>query len=301
MGERGARNEPATPEDIAAMAGIVQEAIEAGALGFSTSRTFGHRAMDGEPVPGTFAAEDELFGLGRAMAARRPRCLRAGPAGGRPARTSSRRKKEVEWMQRLGAEIDMPVSFALLQVDAAPDLWRELMDISAAAHAGGRRLYPADRGPAVRHAHRFRGPPRIHPAADLPPADGRMPPRANWRAAGRAGRAGGDSVRGRPAARPEGALRQHERPGSVLAEPDVCTGRSTQLRADSDRAVAAIAGERGEDPLATLYDLMLECDATAMLMLPFFNYSTATTTRSARCSRTLPGCRACPTAARTAA
>ena len=68
MGDRGARNEPATPEDIAAMAGIVQEAVEAGALGFSTSRTLGHRAMDGEPVPGTFAAEDELFGLGRAMA-----------------------------------------------------------------------------------------------------------------------------------------------------------------------------------------------------------------------------------------
>src|SRR5277367_6518290 len=69
MGERGARNEPASPDDIAAMARLVQEAIEAGALGFSTSRTIGHRAIDGEPVPGTYAAEDELFGLGRAMAA----------------------------------------------------------------------------------------------------------------------------------------------------------------------------------------------------------------------------------------
>ena len=67
MGERGARNEPATPDDISKMAGIVREAIEAGAFGFSTSRTLGHRAMDGEPVPGTFAAEDELFGLGRAV------------------------------------------------------------------------------------------------------------------------------------------------------------------------------------------------------------------------------------------
>src|SRR5271170_2262432 len=69
MGDRGARNEPATPEEIAAMGRIVREAIEAGALGFSTSRTLGHRAIDGEPVPGTFAAEDELFGLGEAMAA----------------------------------------------------------------------------------------------------------------------------------------------------------------------------------------------------------------------------------------
>jgi len=69
MGDRGARNEEATEDDIAAMARIVQEAIEAGALGFSTSRTEGHRAVGGEAVPGTYAAEQELFGLGRAMAA----------------------------------------------------------------------------------------------------------------------------------------------------------------------------------------------------------------------------------------
>src|SRR5208283_3370201 len=65
MGERGARNEPATPEDIEAMADIVSEAIKAGAVGFSTSRTLIHRAKDGEPVPGTFAAPDELVGIGR--------------------------------------------------------------------------------------------------------------------------------------------------------------------------------------------------------------------------------------------
>lgn len=69
MGERGARNEPATTDDIAAMSRLVREAVEAGALGFSSSRTIAHRAMDGEPVPGTYAAEDELFALGRAMAA----------------------------------------------------------------------------------------------------------------------------------------------------------------------------------------------------------------------------------------
>jgi N-acyl-D-aspartate/D-glutamate deacylase len=58
MGERGARNEPAAPDDIVAMARIVREGIEAGALGVSTSRTIAHRAIDGEPVPGPYAAED---------------------------------------------------------------------------------------------------------------------------------------------------------------------------------------------------------------------------------------------------
>ena len=62
-----AKNEAADPDDIEQMATIVRQAIEAGALGVSTSRTIAHTAMDGEPVPGTFAAEDELFAMGRAL------------------------------------------------------------------------------------------------------------------------------------------------------------------------------------------------------------------------------------------
>ena len=49
------------------MRAIVLDALRAGALGFSTSRTIGHRAIDGEVVPGTYAAEDELFGIGGAL------------------------------------------------------------------------------------------------------------------------------------------------------------------------------------------------------------------------------------------
>ena len=78
MGERGARNEPAGPDDIARMERIVADAVAAGALGVSTSRTLAHRAMDGEPVPGTFAAEDELFGLGRGLRDGGGRRVRAG-------------------------------------------------------------------------------------------------------------------------------------------------------------------------------------------------------------------------------
>ncbi len=63
------------------MARIVQEAVEAGALGFSTSRTEGHRAVDGEAVPGTYAVERELFGLGRAMAAGGRAVFEVAPQG----------------------------------------------------------------------------------------------------------------------------------------------------------------------------------------------------------------------------
>ena len=81
MGDRGARNEPATPEDIARMAAIVCEAVEAGAVGVSTSRTILHKAVDGEPVPGTFAAEDELFALGEALATLDRGVFELAPAG----------------------------------------------------------------------------------------------------------------------------------------------------------------------------------------------------------------------------
>ena len=67
MGERGRLNEDATADDVEAMGAIVAEAIDAGAVGFSTSRTIGHRGLWGEPVPGTFAADDELLAIARHM------------------------------------------------------------------------------------------------------------------------------------------------------------------------------------------------------------------------------------------
>ena len=109
MGDRGARNEAATADDIAAMARIVQEAIEAGALGFSTSRTEAHRAIDGEPVPGTYAAEDELFALGRAMAAGGQAVFEVAPAGivGEDLLAADR---EQAWMRRVAEATGRPVS-----------------------------------------------------------------------------------------------------------------------------------------------------------------------------------------------
>ena len=67
MGERGAKNEPATEQDIAKMAALVKEAVLAGALGFSSSRTLVHSAHGGEPVPGTYATEEELIGIAKAV------------------------------------------------------------------------------------------------------------------------------------------------------------------------------------------------------------------------------------------
>ena len=272
MGERGARNEPATPEDIAAMSRLVREAIEAGALGFSTSRTIAHQAMDGEPVPGTFAAEDEVFGLGRAMAAGGQAVFELAPQGA-AGEDIVAPKKELEWMRRLGAEIERPLSFALIQVDADPNLWREQLDISAAAHAAGSQLYPQI---AARPFGMLLGFPGHH------------------------------GFTHRPTYRKLKAECSHEELAHRLAEPAVRAailseddlpidpsllidgmfmlvkhsldriyhlGDPPDYEPTPDCTVAAIARDRGEDPMHTLYDLMLEADAGAMLMLPFFNYA----------------------------
>jgi N-acyl-D-aspartate/D-glutamate deacylase len=272
MGDRGARNEAATPEDIALMAKHVTEAMEAGALGFSTSRTLGHRAMNGEPVPGTFAAEDELFGLGRAMAEGGGGVFELAPMGA-AGEDIVAPKTEVEWMRRLAAEIDRPVSFALIQVDAAPELWREIMAESMAAHEAGAPIYPqvAARpfgmllGFAGHHAFSKR-PTYVELATRLSPqelaaellkpsvkaailSESDLPSDPNVLFDGMNGLAQGMVDRTYPLGDP------------VDYEPT------------RDRTIAALAAAQGRDPLEVLYDAYCEHDATAMLMVPFFNYS----------------------------
>ncbi len=148
MGERGAQNEAATPDEIQQMKAIVREAIDAGALGFSMSRTIAHVAIDGQPVPGTFAAEDEVFGICRALGEAGKGIVELAPMGA-AGEDIVNPAKEVDWMRRLSAETGRPVTFALIQVDPAPDLWRELMDASLAAAEEGAELWPQVAGRAT--------------------------------------------------------------------------------------------------------------------------------------------------------
>ena len=272
MGARGAHNEPATPDDIAAMSRLVQEAVEAGALGFSTSRTLAHRAMDGEPVPGTFAAEEELFALGHAMAAGGQAVFELAPQGA-AGEDIVGPKRELEWMRRLGGEIDRPLSFALIQVDADPNLWREQLDLSAAAHAAGSRLYPQIAARPFGMMMGFQG----HHGFTHRPTYRRLKAECSreelaQRLADPAVKAAilsEDDLPVDPTQLFDGmfALVQHSL-GRLYA-----LGNPPDYEPTPDRTVTAIAKARGEDPLSTLYDLMLESNATAMLMLPLFNYA----------------------------
>ncbi|MDI2132535.1 N-acyl-D-amino-acid deacylase family protein [Yinghuangia seranimata] len=277
MGDRGARNEPATAEDIEAMAVIVKEAVEAGALGFSTSRTVMHRAMGGEPVPGTFAAEDELFGLGRAMAAGGRAVFELAPTGASGEDIVAPRT-EVEWMKRLAEEIGMPVSFALLQVMAAPELWRELMAESMKAIEAGIPLYPQVAGRPFGMLTGFTTRNAFSKRPTLLALNERH-------AAGELDDAAYAAALADPAVR-EAVLTEEDLPSDASIPGDSVNLALQRLvgmmypmaavpdyEPTADRTVTAIAAERGQDVFATLYDLMLEDDAKAMLTVPLFNYA----------------------------
>ena len=67
MGDRGAANEEPSETEIARMSAIVEEGLQARAVGLSTSRAIPHKSIDGELVPGTTATEEELLSIGRAL------------------------------------------------------------------------------------------------------------------------------------------------------------------------------------------------------------------------------------------
>jgi N-acyl-D-amino-acid deacylase len=107
MGERGAENQPATAEDIKRMSEVVREGVKAGALGLSTSRTLVHRTRDKAYVPGTFAAIDEMIGLGRGLG-------EAGHGVFEIISDITGDDANLEWMARLSAETGRSISLAAL-------------------------------------------------------------------------------------------------------------------------------------------------------------------------------------------
>ena len=144
MGERGARNEDATAEDLAEMARIVREAREAGAVGFSTSRTMGHRAKDGQPVPGTFASSDELNALADALVAGGGGIFEVAPevlpdGGDQPTMGMT---EELEWMGDLALRTNLKVTFLLLQYMTMPNAWKQALEHSHNVMSKGGYLRP---------------------------------------------------------------------------------------------------------------------------------------------------------------
>ena len=130
MGERGARREPATPDDIARMASLAEHAATAGALGFTTSRTLNHRTSDGDAIPTLLAGEDELVGIALGL-------RRAGKGVVQVVSDFADADAEFDMFCRIVEQSERPLSFSLAQHARAPDRWRHLLDRLSAATSRG--------------------------------------------------------------------------------------------------------------------------------------------------------------------
>jgi N-acyl-D-aspartate/D-glutamate deacylase len=259
MGDRGANNQKATPEDIAAMARLVKEAVAAGAAGFSTTRTILHRAKDGELAAGTTASADELIGIGLAMG-------ETGRGVFEVASDMFEPEGEFAWMAEVSRESGRPVTFGCLQDDVRPEHWRLLLDLTDKANADGAHLVPQVAGrPACvlfgfeSTAHPFLFHQAYQPYAALP-----FPERV-------------------------AELRKPEVRDAILGEDTQAEGIAAFLTSSwhklfllgdppdyepaPDRSVAAIAAREGRDPRAVAYDLMLEDGGRALLYMPLLGYS----------------------------
>ena len=263
MGDRGANNDPATAEDIAHMATITRSAIEAGALGFSTSRTMVHGTPEGVPIAGTFASEDELLGIARgiAQAGRGLMEVVTDAVGGKKI------EQEFGWMQRAAAA-GCPITFLLTQANISPQTWRSLLQRCDISTRGGAPIIPQVFARPVTILFSFQG---EHPFQYMPSYA---------------------SIKDLPHGEKMRALRDPELRRKLLAEKDPTRagisvlyrqattwertfpmGPSLNYFPDLQSNVAAIAARRGCTPLEAVYDLLLEDDGQAFLMYTVAGYS----------------------------
>jgi N-acyl-D-amino-acid deacylase len=147
MGGRALSHEQATADDLEQMSRLVKEALAAGAIGFSGSRILEHMSRSGEHVPGTFAAEEELLTVARAMRGSGHGVFQMAPlgAGGDTMGTQPSRDERVvehQRMERLAEACGRPFTYIVHSCNHEPDEWRMLVEASAKANQRGLQIVP---------------------------------------------------------------------------------------------------------------------------------------------------------------
>jgi N-acyl-D-aspartate/D-glutamate deacylase len=130
MGERGANHEDATPDDIARMAELAREGIEAGALGFTTSRTRNHKTSTGAYTPTLTAAPDELIGIAEGVGA-------AGTGVLQVVSDFLDVDDEFATLRAMVARSGRPMSISVARNPMVPDAYRSILDHITAANDDG--------------------------------------------------------------------------------------------------------------------------------------------------------------------
>jgi N-acyl-D-amino-acid deacylase len=260
MGAEASERENATAEQVARMKALVKEALLAGALGFSTSRTSLHKTSRGVFVAGTFAPIDELRGIAEALG-------ETGLGVFEIADEHLQVPQDAAWMEEIATKTGRPVVFNLSQTDFAPQLWQEgLAKVEAAAQRGAP-LYAQVAGRAIgiwmnlqATAHPFALHPTWQELAKLP-----WPERLD-------------------------RLKRAETRAALLAEKPAPAGMfetwivqawdkmyafsgSADYEPSREQSLAAIAAATGRPPAEIAYDLLMAGEGTGFLYFPLFNYA----------------------------
>lgn len=258
MGQRGANREPATQADLEQMQRLVDEALDAGALGFATSRLFIHRTRDGSFIPSYEAGEAELTAIAQAMKRRGVLQFVLGVPGV---------GLEVELVARLARLSGRPASFSLAQDNANPNSWREVLARAAKGNDGGPpvrgQVFPRAVGLVLGHelsVNPFSLCPSYAALAKQPLAE-----------------------RIRALRTPEVRARLLEEQPDQARAPLAALGRNFErmfpltepfnYEPPLNQSVAALAREKNVSPLALAYDMLLEQDGRAMLYVALTNYA----------------------------
>lgn len=259
MGERGARRDPSTPEDNQQMARLAGDAVRAGALGFSTSRTLNHRTSTGDFTPTLKAGEDELTAIAGAMHG-------VGRSVLQFVLDLSTINEDLPMMLRVAETTKCPISFSITQNDRAPRRWRETLDTINAATGRGLSITAQIAARPVGlmlGLELSRNPFQTHPS---------------YRA-----------IAHLPLAERLARLRQPEVRAAILAENASDTDDPLFFRPNYDKmyllgnppdyeqppenTLGAQARRLGRRPEELAYDAMLTDEGRGMLYVPFLNYS----------------------------
>ena len=262
MGQRGADNEPATAQDCVGMAMLVEEALRAGALGFSTSRTPLHKSKSGELVPGTMVDATELFAIAEAMAKVGHGNFQFSPEHVRLPH------EEWVWMKELAQRYGRPVSVNLSQTDQSPELWRSVLELLTEAHSEGIKIYSQVAGRSIGIMYCLQG--SVHPLLFHPAYA---------------------EVQHLPIGERLTALKEpHRRHRLINDIPDdggifqkivfdkldgmwIVNGPNIDYEPHREDSIAGLAARSGIPPMQLILDHLCSDDGNAMIYAPFFNYS----------------------------
>ncbi len=138
MGERAFEDE-ATEDEVKQMQAIVKEAMHAGAIGFSTSRTFNHTTADDKPVASRLANWEEVRAIVNAVGETGKGIFEI--AGEAPGRNPERIREYHDRLRDLAVESGVTQTWGMFSVKVAPDIWRPYFDLLDETAAAGGRMF----------------------------------------------------------------------------------------------------------------------------------------------------------------